>query len=105
MDAELGCHNMPLDAEWASRTSVSAATASGAPGRLSKRRAFKFFLTAGEEIRLLRIGTRRTLMPARSINGYAHMLNTNLITRFAQGLLAVAATGASMLILQFAMVA
>jgi hypothetical protein len=33
------------------------------------------------------------------------MLNTNLVTRFAQGLLAVAATGASMLILQFAMVA
>jgi hypothetical protein len=36
---------------------------------------------------------------------YAHMLNSNLITRFAQGLLAVAATGVSVLILQFAMVA
>jgi hypothetical protein len=33
------------------------------------------------------------------------MLNTNLITRFAQGLLAVTATGVSVLILQFAMVA
>ena len=33
------------------------------------------------------------------------MLNSNLITRFAQGLLAVVATGVPVLILQFAMVA
>jgi len=33
------------------------------------------------------------------------MNNINLITRFAEGLLAVAATGATVLVLQFAMVA
>ncbi len=33
------------------------------------------------------------------------MSNINLITRFAEGLLAVAATGATVLVLQLAMVA
>ena len=33
------------------------------------------------------------------------MNNIDLITRFAEGLLAVAATGATVLVLQFAMVA
>ena len=33
------------------------------------------------------------------------MSNIDLITRFAEGLLAVAATGATVLVLQFAMVA
>jgi hypothetical protein len=32
-------------------------------------------------------------------------MNTDLITRLAEGLLAVAATGATVLVLQFAMVA
>jgi hypothetical protein len=32
-------------------------------------------------------------------------MNTDLITRFAEGLLAVAVTGATVLVLQFAMVA
>jgi hypothetical protein len=56
-------------------------------------------------VRLLRIGGRRILLSVRSVNGYAHMNSTNLISRVAQGFLAVAATGASLLILQFAMLA
>jgi hypothetical protein len=75
--------------------SVSAPTASG----------IKFPLTVSEEVRLLCISRRRILLPVRSINGYAHMNGTNLIARVAQGLLAVTATGVSVLILQFAMVA
>jgi len=65
----------------------------------------KFSLTVSEEVRLLHIGRRRILLVVRSINEYAHMNSTNLIARVAQGLLAVTATGVSVLILQFAMVA
>jgi len=51
------------------------------------------------------IGGRGILLSVRSVNGYAHMNSTNLMTRLAQGFLAVTATGVSVLLLQFAMVA
>ena len=57
-------------------------------------------------MRLLCIGGRGILLSVRSVNEYAHMNNsTNLITRVAQGLLAVTASGISLLALQFAMLA
>jgi len=65
----------------------------------------KVFLTVGQIVRLLCIGGRRILMAVRSVNEYAHMNITNLITPVAQGFFAVAATGASLLVLQFAMLA
>jgi hypothetical protein len=65
----------------------------------------KVFLTGAQIVRLLCIGGRGILLAVRSVNGYAHMNSTNLITRVAQGLLAVTATGVSVLLLQFAMVA
>jgi hypothetical protein len=54
----------------------------------------------------LRIRRRRNLTPVRSIQitEYAHMGNINLV-RIAQGLLALAATGVSVLALQLAMLA
>jgi hypothetical protein len=56
-------------------------------------------------VRLLRIGGRGILLSVRSVNEYAHMNSTNLITRFAQGFLAVMASGILLLALQFAMLA
>jgi hypothetical protein len=64
----------------------------------------KVLLTVGQIVRLLRIGGRRILLAVRSLR-YAHMNSTNLIARVAQGFLAVTATGVSVLLLQFAMVA
>jgi hypothetical protein len=65
----------------------------------------KVLLTVGQIVRLLCIGGRRILLSVQSVNEYAHMNSTNLITRVAQGFLAVTATGVSVLLLQFAMVA
>jgi hypothetical protein len=67
--------------------------------------AVKISLTGGQIVRLLCIGGRRILLAVRSVNGYAHMNSTNLITRVAQGLLAVTATGVTVVVLQFAMLA
>jgi hypothetical protein len=68
-------------------------------------RGVKVFLTVGQILRLLCIGARRILLPVRSINGDTHMNSTNFITRLAQGLLAVTASGISLLALQVAMMA
>jgi len=65
----------------------------------------KISLTGGQIVRLLCIGGRRILLSVRSNQGNALMNNINLTTRFAQGLLAVTATGVSVLLLQFAMLA
>jgi len=64
-------------------------------------------LTAGQIVRLLCVGRRRNLLPAGSIlQRSRHMSNeTKIIARVAQGLLAVAATGATVLILQLALLA
>jgi hypothetical protein len=95
----MGWHSqdMPSDAKWASSTASQRLSADG--------ERIKFPLTVSEEVRLLCTSRRRILLSVRSINGYAHMNSTNLIARVAQGLLAVTATGVSVLILQFAMVA
>ena len=68
-------------------------------------RGVKVFLTVGQILRLLCIGGRRILLPVRSINEYAHMNSSSFITRLAQGLLAVTASGISLLALQVAMLA
>jgi hypothetical protein len=65
----------------------------------------KVLLTVGQIVRLLCIGGRRILFTVQSVNEYAYMNSKNLITRVAQGFLAVTATGVSVLLLQFAMVA
>jgi hypothetical protein len=67
----------------------------------------KFYLTISEEVRLLWIGGRCILLSVRSIQPmeYAHMGNIDLIARIGQGLLAVAATGATVAVLQLAMLA
>ena len=65
----------------------------------------KFYLRGGQELSLLCIGGRRIVLFVRSVNEYAHMNSTNLITRVGQGLLAIAATGATLLALQIAMLA
>jgi hypothetical protein len=60
-----------------------------------------------QNLHLLCDGVRRTLSPVQSVQPmeYAHMSNINFITRIGQGLLAVAATGVSVLALQIAMLA
>jgi hypothetical protein len=45
------------------------------------------------------------LLAVRSVNEYAHMNITNFIARVAQRFSAVAAAGASLLVLQLAMLA
>jgi hypothetical protein len=65
----------------------------------------KSFLTVGQIVRLLWFRRGRILLPVRSVNGYAHMNSTILITRVGQGFLAVVATGATVLALQIAMLA
>jgi hypothetical protein len=65
----------------------------------------KFYLRGGQELSLLCIGGRRIVLSVRSVNEYAHMNSTDLITRVVQGFFAAAAAGASFLILQFAMLA
>jgi hypothetical protein len=65
----------------------------------------KISLTVGQIVHLLCIGGRGILLSVQSVNGYAHMNSTDLITRVAQGFLAITATGVSVLLLQFAMVA
>jgi hypothetical protein len=69
------------------------------PGKL-----VKFCLIDGQVLCLLCIGRRRNLSPFDQFNQRRmHMTNEALITRFAQALLAVAATGASLLVVQFAL--
>jgi hypothetical protein len=61
-------------------------------------------LTVDQIVRLLCIGARRTLSSVRSVQltGEAHMSNIYIL-RVTQGLLAVAATSATVLVLQLAM--
>jgi hypothetical protein len=63
-------------------------------------------LTVDHIVRLLCIGAQRTLSAVRSVqlNEYAHMSNI-YYSRVTQGLLAVAATSATVLVLQLAMLA
>ena len=67
----------------------------------------KVYLTNDQVLSLLRIGARRNLWTVRSIQSteQAHMNNIQVITRFAQGLLAAGVTTAAVLVFQFAMVA
>ena len=68
----------------------------------------KRFLTVDQDLGLLPAGRRRTLAVVQSIRPWGHynMSNRiNLLARFAQGLLAIAATGVSVLALQLAMLA
>jgi hypothetical protein len=74
------------------------------PGRAAN--GVKFSLTLDQGLRLLRIGGRRTLCTVESIHHWrGHMTNEILVIRVAQALLAVAGTTASVLILQYAMLA
>ena len=70
-------------------------------------RLVKFYLTGPQGLSWLCIGGRRNLPTARSIQSteQAHMNNIQVITRFAQGLLAAGVTTAAVLVFQFAMVA
>jgi hypothetical protein len=70
-------------------------------------RSVKFFLTVGQPKRLLSAGGRCNLSPVRSFHSMETNMTTdiNLVARFAQALLAVSATGVSVLVLQFAMLA
>jgi len=65
----------------------------------------KFYLTSDQVLSLLCIGERRNLLAVRSIQSaeYIHMNNIQVIVRVAEGVLAVAATGVSVLAFQFAM--
>jgi hypothetical protein len=74
--------------------------------RLNKR-VVKSNLRVSQNLHLLCKGARRTLLSVRSVQQteYAHMSNIDFITRIGQGLLAVAATGATVVVLQFAMLA
>ena len=65
----------------------------------------KHNLRAGQNLHLLGKAKRRSLLSVQSVQTrqYAHMSNINLITRVGQGLLAVATTGVTLVILQFAM--
>jgi hypothetical protein len=63
-------------------------------------------LRVDQKLHLLRNGGRRTLLSVRSVlpPEYAHM-SFDLVTRIGQGLLAIAATGATVVVLQVAMLA
>ena len=65
----------------------------------------KYYLTDSKGLSLLCIGGRCNLLAVRSIQSteYAHMNNIQVVTRFAQGLLAAGVTTAAVLVFQFAM--
>jgi hypothetical protein len=76
----------------------------GEPAQIRPRDSVKFCLTDGQVLCLLCIGRRRNLSAFDQFNQRRiHMTNEILITRLAQALLAVAATGASLLVVQFAL--
>lgn len=76
-------------------------------GRSAPRICVKRFLTVGQKIGLLPIVRQRTLCAVRQFSQQStHMSNeVNLVARIGQGLLAVAATGVSVLVLKLAMLA
>ena len=67
----------------------------------------KFYLTLGQELRLLYVRTRRNLIIVRSDQPteYANMNAINLIARFGQAAFAVMVTTASVLVFQLALLA
>jgi hypothetical protein len=70
-------------------------------------RRVKFYLKVGQGLSLLCISGRSRLLTVRKIQSveHVHMDNIQVITRVAEALLAVAATGVSVLVFQFAMLA
>jgi hypothetical protein len=69
-----------------------------------KKNRFKFPLTQGQGLRLLCSGSRRNLSRVRSIHAMENgMTHETFTVRFAQALLAIGATAASVLVVQFAM--
>jgi hypothetical protein len=75
-----------------------------APQPLSADDCIKFFLTDGQRLSLLSHGGRCNLITVRRIQSMEiAMTNETLTIRFAQALLAVTATAASVLVVQFAM--
>jgi hypothetical protein len=79
----------------------------GRRGEFGDSRHVKFYLTGSKGLSLLCMCGRCNLSTLRSIQSteYAHMNNIQVIKRVAEGLLAVAATGVSVLVFQFAMLA
>ena len=76
-----------------------------AAGESGGSRHVKFYLTDSKGLSLLCIGGRCNLLAVRSIQSteYAHMNNIQVVTRFAQGLLAAGVTTAAVLVFHFAM--
>jgi hypothetical protein len=64
-------------------------------------------LSVGQNLHLLCKGGQRILWSVRSVHSteHAHMSNSNVIARIGQGLLALATTGATVVVLQLAMLA
>jgi hypothetical protein len=74
-------------------------------GESGVSRHVKFYFTDSKGLSLLCMGDRRKLSTVRSIQSaeHAHMNNIQVVTRFAQGLLAASVTTAAVLVFQFAM--
>jgi hypothetical protein len=76
----------------------------GESARIAPPELVKFCLTGGQVLCLLCIGRRRNLFSVDQFNQRRmHMISEVLFIRVAQALLAVAATGASLLVVQFAL--
>jgi hypothetical protein len=64
----------------------------------------KFYLTDGQVLRLLCIGGQCNLFTVRSIHSTENAMTNEILTvRFAQALLAVGVTAASVFVFQFAL--
>jgi hypothetical protein len=81
--------------------------ATEAAGETGISQRVKLYLTDGQRLSLLCVGGGCNLAAVRKIQSteHVHMNNVQVVTRVAEGLLAVAATGVSVLVFQFAMLA
>src|SRR5580704_1323205 len=92
---------------WISRKPEGHSTRGQAAAGTGNSRRVKFYLTDSQGLSLLCMSGRSKLSTVRKIQSleHMHMNNIQVITRVAEGLLAVAATGVSVLVFQFAMLA
>jgi len=94
------------DASRAPRLTRRRRARTGSPNSPARRRTVKSYLTEGERLRLLCIGGECNLFTVRAIQSMENaMTNETLTVRVAQAMLAVTFTAASVIALQFAMLA